>query len=166
MPTSHLHSPPSKNLYELIIHTHTRLTDLCLGLPGWAGTRMVKPIWTILKQETVSGRGISWAIWKSAPRSRQITTPAPHHSVFYRPDALPATQPTASKHWRTVKALEKLIIHKQQWHNVDRTTEQNLHLGNSHVTKCCDQKLPKHNFGHFRLSDEQSNGIGAIRRYV
>jgi len=23
---------------------------------------------------------------------------APHHSVFYRPDALPAIQPTASKH--------------------------------------------------------------------
>jgi len=34
----------------------------------------------------------------SAPRSRQITTPAPHHSVFYRLDALPAAQPTASKH--------------------------------------------------------------------
>jgi len=45
---------------------------------------------------------ISWAICKSAPRSRQTTTPAPHHSVFYRPDALPADQPTASKHWRTV----------------------------------------------------------------
>ena len=26
------------------------------------------------------------------------TTPAPHRSVFYRPDALPAAQPTASKH--------------------------------------------------------------------
>jgi len=25
--------------------------------------------------------------------------PALHHSVFYRPDALPATQPTVSKHW-------------------------------------------------------------------
>jgi len=37
-------------------------------------------------------------ICKSAPHSIQITTPAPHHSVFYRPDALPATQPTASKH--------------------------------------------------------------------
>jgi len=48
----------------------------------------------------VSGSGISWAICKSAPRSRQITTPAPHHSVFYRPDGLPATQPTASKHWK------------------------------------------------------------------
>jgi len=23
---------------------------------------------------------------------------------FYRPDALPATQPTVSKHWRTMKA--------------------------------------------------------------
>jgi len=29
----------------------------------------------------VSGSGISWAICKSAPRSRQITMPAPHHSV-------------------------------------------------------------------------------------
>jgi len=25
-----------------------------------------------------------------------ITTPEPHHSVFYRPDALPAAQPTVS----------------------------------------------------------------------
>ena len=41
---------------------------------------------------------ISWAICKFASRSRQITTPAPYHSVFYRPDALPAAQPTASKH--------------------------------------------------------------------
>jgi len=39
-----------------------------------------------------------WAICKSAPHSRQINTPAPHRSVFYRPDALPAAQPTASKH--------------------------------------------------------------------
>ena len=79
-------------------HTHTRLTALFPGLPGWAGTRKVKPIWILRKQQTVSGTSISWAICKSAPRSRQITMPAPHHSVFYRPDALPAAQPTASKH--------------------------------------------------------------------
>ena len=60
-----------------------------------------KPIWILLKQETVSGSGISWAICKPAPRSRQLTTPAPHHSVFYRPDALPTAQPTASKHLLT-----------------------------------------------------------------
>ena len=79
-------------------HPHTRLTALFPGLPGWAGK--VKPIWILLKQETVSGSGISWAICKSAPCLRQITTPALHHSVFYRPDALPVAQLTASKHWR------------------------------------------------------------------
>jgi len=41
-------------------------------------------------------------ICKSAPHSRQIIMPAPYHSVFYRPDTLPATQPTASKHWRLI----------------------------------------------------------------
>jgi len=34
----------------------------------------------------------------NVPCSRQITTPAPHFSVVYRPAALPAAQPTASKH--------------------------------------------------------------------
>ena len=81
-------------------HTRTRLMALCPGLPGWVGTRKVKPIWILLKQERVSGSVISWVICKSAPRSRQITTPASHHSDFYRLDALPAAQPTASKHWR------------------------------------------------------------------
>jgi len=56
-----------------------------------------------LKQETVSGSGISWAICKSAPRPRQLTMQAPHHSIFYRPDALPAAQPTASKHRRHLR---------------------------------------------------------------
>ena len=88
-------------------HTHTHLTALCPGLPGWAGTRKVKPIWILLKQETVSGSGISWAVCKSAPHSRQITTPAPHRSVFYRPDALPASQPTASKHWRQPTSIQQ-----------------------------------------------------------
>ena len=71
-------------------HAHAHLFNgLCPGLPGCAGTRKVKRIWILLKQETVSGSGISWAICESAPRSRQTTTPAPHHTVFfYPPDAL------------------------------------------------------------------------------
>ena len=52
------------------INTHTHLTTLCAGLPGSAGTKKVKPIWILLKQETVSDSGIRWAICKSAPRSR------------------------------------------------------------------------------------------------
>ena len=34
--------------------------SLCLGLPGRAGTRKVKPICILLKQYTVSGSGIIW----------------------------------------------------------------------------------------------------------
>ena len=65
----------------------TRIMEWTAHVAGvhlrWAGTRKAKPIWILLKQETVSGSGNSWAICQSAPCSRQITTPAPHHSVFY-----------------------------------------------------------------------------------
>jgi len=75
------------------ILTHTRLMALCPGLPGWAGTRKVKPIWIFLKQEIVSGIGISWAICKSASRSRQITRPAPHHSKVFFTSRMPFLPP-------------------------------------------------------------------------
>jgi len=41
--------------------------------------------------------------------------PEPRHSVFYRPDALPATQPTptASKHWRNLILIIIIIIPQQ-----------------------------------------------------
>ena len=39
---------------EYCSHIHTRLTALCPGQPWWAGTRKVKPIWILLKQEIVS----------------------------------------------------------------------------------------------------------------
>ena len=83
------------------MHTHTHPFNGPLSRTTQVSRyQKVKPISILLKQETVSGSGISWAICKSAPCSRQITTPAPHHSVFYRPDANPAARPTASKHWR------------------------------------------------------------------
>ena len=67
-----------------LLHTHTHLFNGPFpGLPRWAGTRKVKPIWILLKQKTVSGSGISWAICKSASCSRQITMPLPHHSSFF-----------------------------------------------------------------------------------
>jgi len=76
----------NKHHHHIDPHTHTHLTSLFPGLPGSAGTRKVKPIWILLKQEAVSGSGISWAICKSAPRSRQITTPAPHRMPFLPPN--------------------------------------------------------------------------------
>jgi len=90
--------PPSclkTTLHFLLVisYTHTHPFDGPLSrTTRVTGTRKVEPIWILLKQETESGSGTSWAICKSAPSSRQITTPASHHSVFYRPDAHPATQ--------------------------------------------------------------------------
>ena len=83
-------------------------------------------MWILLKQETVSGSGISWAICKFAPHSRQTTMPAPYHSVstgqlpFLPPnqqrqntegvtDMYPFCHPTiTSKHWSKVKALNQI----------------------------------------------------------
>jgi len=43
---------------------------------------MVKPIWILVNQETVSGSGIGWAICNFVPCSRQTTTPAPTTLFF------------------------------------------------------------------------------------
>ena len=52
-----------------------------------------KLIWILPKQETMSGSGFRWAICKSAHRSRQITIPAPHHSVILQAGC-PSCRPT------------------------------------------------------------------------
>ena len=54
----------------------------------------------------MSGSGISWAICKSAPRSRQITTPAPHRSSFLQAGC-PSCRPTNSV--KALKALETMM---------------------------------------------------------
>ena len=70
-------------------------------LQGFLGHTHTHTFWILLKQEMMGGSGISWTICISfAPHSRQITTPVPHHSIFYGPDALPDAQSTVSKHWR------------------------------------------------------------------
>ena len=89
------------------IHYHA------IVITGVRHRRRTVTIWILLKQETVSGSGISWAKCKSAPCSRQITMPAPHHSVFYRPDALPAAQPTASKALKAKVAPTEMASNKQ-----------------------------------------------------
>ena len=80
--TQHLWATQSSSIHHDIgtTYTHIRITALCPETTHVSRYQKV-PIWILLKQETVSGSGISWAICKSAPRSRQITTSAPHHSV-------------------------------------------------------------------------------------
>jgi len=76
--------------YENVKHTHTHTFNglfsrtICVS---WH--QKGKPFWILLKQEMMGGCGISWTICKPfAPHSIQITTPVPHHSIFYGPDAL------------------------------------------------------------------------------
>ena len=64
-----------------VTHTHT-FNGPFSGTTQVSQYQKGKTICISLKQETVSGSGISWAICKSAPHSRQITMPAPHCSVF------------------------------------------------------------------------------------
>jgi len=64
-----------------------------------------KPFWFLLAQEMMGWQWHQLDVCKSfASRSTQTTTPVPHshNSVFYRLDALPAAQPTVSKHWRHI----------------------------------------------------------------
>jgi len=67
-------------------------------------------MWILLKQETVSGSGISWAICKSAPCSRQMTMPAPNHSVFtgWMP-CLPPNQQRQSTEGISTKGIKPQI---------------------------------------------------------
>jgi len=50
-------------------HTHTCLTARFFGTTRVSRYQKGKPIWILLKQETVSGSGISWTICKSAPNN-------------------------------------------------------------------------------------------------
>ena len=81
-------------------HTHTHLTALFPGLPGRAGTRKVKPIWILLKQETVSGSGISWGhmqVCTLLQTDNQASTPP----VSFLQAGCPSCRPT-----NDIKALK------------------------------------------------------------
>ena len=105
-------------------HTHTRLMALFRDYPG-EPVRKAKPIWILLKQETVSGSGIIWAMCKSAPCSRQITTPAPNCSVCLQagcPSCRPTNSVTALKANNGLKcqvyskfSTTNIPVHSRSW---------------------------------------------------
>jgi len=89
-----------------IVHTHTCLTALFPGLSRWAGTRKTKPVWILLNQETSRMQ-----VCTLLQTDNHASTPS---LGFYRPDALPATQPTALKHWRcSIVVVSKYFCNKR-----------------------------------------------------
>jgi len=80
--------------------THTHLMALCLGLPRWAGTRKEKP-----NLDFTAARYSEWQWHQLGHKLVSTSVKTDNHPntpplSFYRLDALPATQLTASKHWR------------------------------------------------------------------
>jgi len=56
----------------------------------------------------MSGSGINWAIWKSAPCSRQVTMPATHHSVFT--GRMPFLSPNQQRQTLKAKLVSKKCL--------------------------------------------------------
>ena len=107
--------------------TNTSLMALFPGLPGSASNRKVKPIWILLKQETVSGNGISWAICKSAiciwlQTDNHASTPP-----LFLQSGCPSCRPTNSvkalkaNHWYDMKPWGAFSNFCMQVHNWSHT---------------------------------------------
>jgi len=113
-----------KTVPDTRTHTHTRLTALCPGLPRWASTEKVKPIWILLEQETVSGSGISWAIichmqiYTSLQTNNHTSTPP----LSFLQAGCPSCRPTNSvkgPDTRTVSKKSRMGSHMRSidwWH--------------------------------------------------
>ena len=145
-----------------MLHTHP------FNCP-FSGTTQGLPI--LLKQETVSGSGISWAIYKSAHRSRQITMPAPHHSVFLQAGC-PSCHPTNSV--KALKAKASLMLQSVRNHGFFTYTLHHVNKILSHtrtmVRDCCegdDQSLwERGKFDPLPPKNPSTDGHGNLCRSV
>ena len=77
-------------------HHHNHFTVLFPGPPGWVGARR-ELLDFMVQGEINRGRHNDRPAGCHSIRTNQLPPP-PSPIFFYRPDALPATQPTASKH--------------------------------------------------------------------
>jgi len=79
-------------------HHHNHFTAPFPGSPTWAGAR--RELLDFMVQGKISrGRHTHHPAGRHPIRTNQCPSPPSPHT-FYRPDAIPVAQPTASKHWR------------------------------------------------------------------
>jgi len=83
--------------------TTTILRPFFPGPPSWAGARRKLPDFMV-QAKINRGRHTDHPTGRHSVRTNQC----PHllHRIFYRPDALPAAQPTVSKHWKQLAHSE------------------------------------------------------------
>jgi len=80
-------------------HHHNRFTALFPGPPRWVGARRELLGFMVQGRLTESD---TLTIRLVATPSRLTSAHLHRSHLFFRPDALPAAQPTMSKHWRQV----------------------------------------------------------------
>jgi len=91
-------------------------TALCPRPPRSAGTRKVKPVWILLKQETVSGSGISWDICiMQVCTSLQTDNHASTPPLSFLQAGCPSCRPTNSVKALKAKIYSKARIYKSQY---------------------------------------------------
>ena len=76
---------------------HNHFMAFFPGPPGWASARR-EPLDFMVQGKINRGRHTDHPAGRHSIRTKQC--PPPPSSIFYRPDALPAAQPTVSKHRR------------------------------------------------------------------
>jgi len=141
----------AKMLQYTYIHPFYGPLDFVRDYPG---EPIPEPIWILLKQETVSGNGISWAMCKSAPCRRQTTMPSLQQSVFYRPDVLlspnqqrQSTEGKQKKCYTEIYVITSENSHifgsKQHFSNMTKTLVSLFLVNKStHDIICLHKKLP------------------------
>jgi len=88
------------SVFFVVIHHHTTITVLrpfFRDHPGEAGARRELLDFTVQRKINI-GRHTNHPAGRHSIRTNQ--RPPPPSPIFYRLDALPATKPTVSKHWR------------------------------------------------------------------
>ena len=138
-------------------HTHTHPSNCPLS----GTTRVSRYQKGKTNLDFAEARDSEWQwhqLGKSAPSSRQITTPAPHHSGFYRPDALPAAQPTASKHSHHIanlsfSALPAWYVEYGLWNGMVSIWVSRYQKGKTNLdfTEARDSEWQWHQLGHMQI---------------
>jgi len=83
-------------------NNNNRSTALFPGPRGWAGARR-ELLDFMVQGEINRGRHTDHPAGRHSIRTNQCPPP-PSPIFFYGPDALPAAQPTVSKHWKQLKS--------------------------------------------------------------
>ena len=118
-------------------NSNNSLMALCPGLPRWTGTRNVKPIWIVLKQEMVGGSSITQLGHMQVSTSPSTDTRSSTPPLSFLQAGCPSYHPTNSV--KALKACKNAVIISTISVKVNSwsTTSLLLTESDSHDNRCC-----------------------------